>query len=839
MTKKKTFFLAGIIIAVFCLIYYKLLFLERVFTHDSIIWYGIFHYYIDSISNGSFPYWNPYMLTGTIFYPDSSLTGLLDPSILLVAILKKIFSFSHLAGFVYFRLFRLWIFVIGAFYLFKYISRCNMSAMLAAGILLFSIAPGCFRQYGLVDNAFLTPFALYFLLRFLEDFTSPKRYLYFSILMLITGISMNIYIPAYYLFNLIAFLVVLVFSRTIRLTDITKSFQDKKLLSLIIVSVFFVLLMLTPSFMVWLKDASKNGELFPMQRIIQKNRLHFKKMMASEIGDTVFSEKFTGQQGVFSSYGNLANLLYPDLSFLYHNSANVRATSKLFFIEHDKDTNFVSQGTYPKNYLVEHNLLSESLQYMGIIPFLFSIIGFMYHKSRFRYVALIMILLVSVNMLNFYGVVARPNLLQRVFNIIFPPLKMIEVREGFGSFFTLYLCMLLSMGLSIFFNEGFLSFIKDKYIQVIRICLFVIGLKAAIAIIVAYKAHFGEKYLLTYNYDLFVMFLIIFFAVSIYMYAKGFLPRKLFYSAVLLAIFIDLYAYNKILEEYVLQDGRPYYSFVKKNTMDDNRRAEFKYFRVAYADANLGYAETITKEKGAFSKGYNHNLFTTKRYYDYLTHVPPENQFILSGFVYPIVRFFPIEYVKEITGKKELLRHLATTSANELERYLYVEKPEVKSSDYDQYSGMVGFEQYEDAIWLERRNIIDTLWKFSWNNRDQIKKVRNNPERYLRTQDYFVEVKDFSPNSILIKVKNNKDGYLYYNDGWSKYWHAFDGGKEIPIEIANYNFKAVFLKEGEHEIRFVFNPWHYKFGLVAYYTGLLFSVAMVVFLYINLRMVRK
>ncbi len=120
-------------------------------------------------------------------------------------------------------------------------------------------------------------------------------------------------------------------------------------------------------------------------------------------------------------------------------------------------------------------------------------------------------------------------------------------------------------------------------------------------------------------------------------------------------------------------------------------------------------------------------------------------------------------------------------------------------------------------------------------NGQLIELTRNRLNSLLNTALYTLKVEEFSPNDIIISVKTITDGYLYYADGWSKYWQAFDNGKEIPVFVANYNSKAVFLDKGDHLVRFVFNPRHYRIGLAAYYAGLVISIGIIIFLLVKNR----
>lgn len=785
-------------IILFCIIYHNLLIGKEIFTHDAIKWYGKFHYYLEGIVNGHFPFWDPYIITGTPFYPNINDYGL-DPLVFVSVLLVKVCGIAPLTSFIYLRLLDLAVFAVGAFYLFKYITGCRTSALVASGILFFSVAPTSFRQSGVIIPVFLTAFLLYFVLLFFDNIKNQKRYLYLFCLVLVTGISMNMGIPAYFLFNLSVFLVIVFAIRIVNLGEIRSALSDKKLLAFLLPSTILLIALGGP--LLALYQDSK-GELFPSVRIIQKNG-YFKKLMASEVGDSVLSEKFTKQLGVYNSYGNALNLIYPDMH-------------KTLFGRRD--------------FFSYHHLMAETLLYIGMVPFVFCIIGFIYSKSRYRYLALVMLILIFINMFSFNSIVAQPNPIQEVFHTIFPPLKMIDVKEVFSSFFLLYMTVLLSLGLKILFNEReWQELIKGKYLHIITICLVILLAKFLVT------GYFWEKWFFTTPPDLFAVVLLLLFIVLIYQYSRALVQERLLYGLILFLMFADIASYNIQIKPYVLQRNVLGPVLDEQPPIGVNLR--FEYFRIPFLETSVAFGETLFKTKGAISRGNDHHIFTTKRYYDYLTHVPLENQFILSGCVYPILRFFPNDRVKVFEDKKGLLNYFAWADDPwTLGQYLHVEKEEEEDTDHIEQKGIQNIDQSEDVLWLRKDHVTAAYAEFLNREEKRLKEIRENLDRYLDTPGYKLTIKEFSPNEVTILVNNNIDGYLYYNDGWSKYWKAYDGDIEVPIKIANYNFKAVFLEEGEHVIRFVYNPGHYKLGLIAYYIGILLCLFLIAFPFVRERL---
>jgi len=67
-------------------------------------------------------------------------------------------------------------------------------------------------------------------------------------------------------------------------------------------------------------------------------------------------------------------------------------------------------------------------------------------------------------------------------------------------------------------------------------------------------------------------------------------------------------------------------------------------------------------------------------------------------------------------------------------------------------------------------------------------------------------------NSMMVKASLSQPGFLVLSENYYPSWKAFVDGKPAKIYRANYLFRAVYLKEGEHEVRFVFDSPPYRIG---------------------------
>jgi|GEM_PF-4734793 len=79
------------------------------------------------------------------------------------------------------------------------------------------------------------------------------------------------------------------------------------------------------------------------------------------------------------------------------------------------------------------------------------------------------------------------------------------------------------------------------------------------------------------------------------------------------------------------------------------------------------------------------------------------------------------------------------------------------------------------------------------------------------------EVLKYDYNSIRLKINAPVNGYLYYADGYDPHWTASVDRSQAPLYRANFNFKAVPVNMGEHEVEFAYQPFTLRFLIVVYF----------------------
>jgi uncharacterized membrane protein YfhO len=67
-------------------------------------------------------------------------------------------------------------------------------------------------------------------------------------------------------------------------------------------------------------------------------------------------------------------------------------------------------------------------------------------------------------------------------------------------------------------------------------------------------------------------------------------------------------------------------------------------------------------------------------------------------------------------------------------------------------------------------------------------------------------VNHYDYNSLALTVEAPHAGVLYWADGYDPHWRAWVDGMEVPVHRANLAFKAIFIPDGQHAVRFAYRP---------------------------------
>lgn len=136
------------------------------------------------------------------------------------------------------------------------------------------------------------------------------------------------------------------------------------------------------------------------------------------------------------------------------------------------------------------------------------------------------------------------------------------------------------------------------------------------------------------------------------------------------------------------------------------------------------------------------------------------------------------------------------------------------ASNYEGPPGVDSTNKTEKKIKEERRQLIPAkLFSegFDWRNVIILEEPSPiSPQFGPGTAD----IVSYKPNEVVIKTKSDQPKLLFLTDNYYPGWKAKVDGEETKILRADYTFRAVPLRAGEHTVRFYFDSDSFKWGLI-------------------------
>ncbi len=86
-----------------------------------------------------------------------------------------------------------------------------------------------------------------------------------------------------------------------------------------------------------------------------------------------------------------------------------------------------------------------------------------------------------------------------------------------------------------------------------------------------------------------------------------------------------------------------------------------------------------------------------------------------------------------------------------------------------------------------------------------------------RNDNFSYSIKEYQYDSFRMNVVTDKEGILYWSDGFDDRWHAHVNGQEVPVYRANVNFKAIVVQKGVNHIDFVFEHTPFRMSLLVFH----------------------
>lgn len=410
ISKQSTKSEAGWIIllsALFVLVFNKIFLGKSMLSHDSIRWYGIWHFFADSLLNGQFPYWDPYDFSGQPFYYNLGILRIFEPITIGFIMLHKLFKVSLLTLYHLEYMTRIWLVAVGVYLCFRQTSKYVISNVVVFWAFLFSsFTITCLRQNGVLYTFFWAPWVIYFLLRLLKNFS-----LYNLIgLSFFVGLSLSSYQGVYILTYLFIFILSLLINQRPYLISLFKKNASFMRISL---SVIIVIILSLPLFTVVIEQ----GKIIPTARLDDK---------ADIIEGIRLTFASVEKAGTHSNFADFLELIFPV------------AVRGYFW------------GWFP----MPGFALSECFLYIGMLPFLLSLVGIFSSRSRFQKNFLFVLIVTGLLMLGPKGIVYT------LLYLLFYPLTFARHMHLFSGFFIFTLFYFVGQGLDITLDKFSLRFNK-------------------------------------------------------------------------------------------------------------------------------------------------------------------------------------------------------------------------------------------------------------------------------------------------------------------------------------------------------------------------------------------
>jgi len=393
-TSKKNIKMELIFIALISLCFFQVfrgLFVgQRMFSHDTIRWYGAFHFFADSVSNGLFPYWDPYDFCGQPFYYNLGILRIYEPLTIGFIMLGKLFDVPFLTTYHWEYMIRIWLVALGVYFCFRQLNKYLISNMIVFGVFLFSsFTITSLRQNGVLYTFFWTPWAMFFLLKLLKNF-NMYNVIGFSFFV---GLSFTSYQGVYTLTYLFIFALTLLVNKRGYLLSLLGDIRN---LVRIVTGVAVMIMLVLPLFSIYLEK----NKIVPTARL---------------------DDKAVIEKGVTLNYDSI-----------------VTAGT------HSKPADFIElvMPIAVRSYFYRESVfeLSECFLYIGIFPLLLAGVGVFLQNGDYRINFLLTLILTGLLMLGPTGGIYP------VLYFLFYPLRLARHMHLFSGFFIFTLFYFVGQG---------------------------------------------------------------------------------------------------------------------------------------------------------------------------------------------------------------------------------------------------------------------------------------------------------------------------------------------------------------------------------------------------------
>ncbi len=134
------------------------------------------------------------------------------------------------------------------------------------------------------------------------------------------------------------------------------------------------------------------------------------------------------------------------------------------------------------------------------------------------------------------------------------------------------------------------------------------------------------------------------------------------------------------------------------------------------------------------------------------------------------------------------------------------------------------FQQDEEASLRLLKKIRNHLYKIIIINGEPQPRIQAILQRTPALDSSSAQILSYTANEVIISANMENPGFLVLSDNFHPDWQAFVNGKRSKIFRTDYLIRSVFLPEGTHEVRFIFKPASFYWGIYASLISLLIGL---------------
>jgi hypothetical protein len=130
------------------------------------------------------------------------------------------------------------------------------------------------------------------------------------------------------------------------------------------------------------------------------------------------------------------------------------------------------------------------------------------------------------------------------------------------------------------------------------------------------------------------------------------------------------------------------------------------------------------------------------------------------------------------------------------------------------------------AIKTDKQDSIDTLFKNDFDRKNSIVVEEALPEE-LQVGEGSIQILSSTPNKLHLRVINSSPHAVYRSQVFDPGWNVLVDNKKAKLYRANYDFQAVFVPKGTHDVLFYYWPQSLTIGLYVCGLGCGFFVGII------------